>query len=73
MAATPQYKIYSPSGEYVAACKHPSDAGAIVNLYGDGATIRLGHKRIVWTEGQEAQPAGNSYDFVADTIWERTP
>ena len=71
MAAAPQYKIYTASGEYVAACKHPNDAGAIINLYGDGATIRNGHKMIVWREGHEAQPAGDSYDFVAETVFDR--
>jgi len=78
MASAPQFKVYNPSKEYVAACKHVEDAAALVALYGDGATIRSGHTTIVWTEGQETQPAGESFDFVAelahqrlDAIWQR--
>jgi hypothetical protein len=63
--------LYSPSGEYVAACKHAEDAGAVVNLHGEGATIRYDHKHIVWREGREEQQAGDSFDFVATTVHER--
>ena len=67
MAGTPRFKVYSSQGEYVAACKHASDAGALVGLYGEGATIRDGHalKHTVWKEGFEDQPAGESYDYVS--------
>lgn len=73
MAASPKLKVYNASGEYVASCKYPSDAAALVSLYGDGATIRHGHRKTdaVWTEGAESQPAGESYDFVAETVHAR--
>lgn len=64
MAASPRWKVFNPSGEYVASCKHPEDAGMIVSGYGKGATIRDGHTHVVWREGAEEQPAGESYDNV---------
>jgi hypothetical protein len=71
MAESPKYKVYNRHGEYVAACKHAEDAAALVALYGDGATIKHGHRTIVWCEGAESQPAGKSYDFVAQKVYER--
>jgi hypothetical protein len=70
MNASPKLKIYSASGEYLASCKYGEDAAALVAVLGDGTTIRYGYSRqnIVWTEGKETQPAGESYDFVAKTI-----
>ena len=66
MAGSPRWKIYSPTGGYVAACKHAEDAAAVVALHGDGATIRDGHaaRNTVWTEGRDGA-AGESYDEVA--------
>jgi hypothetical protein len=71
MAAAPRWKVYSADGEYLAACKHVEDAAAIVSLRGDGATIRDGHSRAVWTEGAEQTRAYDSYDLVVLTIRER--
>lgn len=71
MAATPRYKVYNAENEYVASCKHPEDAAAIVALNGAGTTIRLGHTGFLWREGQESQPAGESYDYVAQTCYAR--
>jgi hypothetical protein len=73
MAGTPKFKIFNPSGEYVAACKYPEDAAALVDLYGAGSTIRDGHSKadVVWTEGKETQPASESYDFVGTTVEDR--
>lgn len=73
MAATPRYKVYTAGGEYVAACKYPEDAAAILAMRGDGATIRDGHAKsdIVWTEGVDGQ-AGESYDQVAESVYTRT-
>lgn len=69
----PKYKVYSADGEYRAACHHVEDAAAIVATLEVGATIRLGHarKHTVWTEGTEAQPAAESYDYVAETVDDR--
>ncbi len=73
MASTPRFKIFDRDGEYQAATKRPEEAAAVVSLLGEGATIRNGHanNRTVWREGSEAQPAGESYDFVAKTVYER--
>jgi len=70
MAGSPLLKVYSATGEYVAACRYAEDAAAIVALRGEGTTIRLGHtkRQTVWTEGQEAQAAGESYDFVGEVV-----
>ena len=71
MAAAPKWKVYSPDVEYVASCKHAEDAACLVALYGDGATIRFEHYRFVWSEGEEDQPAQDSYDFVAEVCQKR--
>lgn len=70
MAGTPRYKIYRADGEYVAACKYAEESAMLVSMLGDGTTIRDGHSKAqaVWTEGKERQPAGESYDFVAEVI-----
>lgn len=63
--AAPYWKVFNPRGEYVAACKLPEDAAAIIAAYGPGATLRAGHakKETVWTEGVDGV-AGESYDAV---------
>ena len=73
MAATPRWKVYNADGEYIAATKHVEDAAALVALNGNGSTIRDGHskKDIRWMEGTETFPAGESYDRVAISIFNR--
>ena len=71
MAATPEFKVYTADGEYIAACKHIEDAAAVVALYNEGATIRWMHSKIVWKEGAENFPASESYDEVARIVTER--
>lgn len=66
MAASPAYKVYDAGGTYQAACKDIAAAALLMGLYGDGATIRLDHKLVLWTEGAEGQPAFESYDHVAE-------
>ena len=72
MAQAPEFKVYNPQGEYVAACKLACDAAAVVAAYGDGATIRHGHRRAdtLWTDGVDGE-AGESYDRVAHTCHRR--
>jgi hypothetical protein len=41
-----------------------------MDFYGDGSTIRLDHRRIVWTEGKDGK-ASESYDETAIKIKER--
>ncbi len=72
MAASPNYKVYSASKEYMAACKEIEGAAALVSFYGAGATIRSGHSFIVWTEGiNHDGDAGESYDHVANIAQQR--
>jgi len=72
MASAPQWKIFNPAGEYVAATKFAEDAAAVVGLYGDGAQIRLGHAKryTVWTDGVDGS-AGDSYDACAEVLIRR--
>ena len=72
MAATPKYKIFTPDNEYVASCKYVEDAAALVAFRGHGSTIRTGHskKSIVYTNGEDGE-AGESYDVVADIVFNR--
>jgi len=69
MAGTPQWKVYDAQKKYQAACKEVEAAAALASFYGDGATIRLEHSLVVWTEGKDGE-AGESYDAVA-TLAER--
>lgn len=75
MAATPEFKVYLPDGEYVAACKYPEEAGAVVALRGlPGTTIRWGHSKsaTLWTEGEDGDgEAGESFDVVARLCYDR--
>lgn len=66
MAASPQYKVSNPSGEYVASCKYLEDAACLVAFLGAGATIKWLHGPVIWHEGHEDQPASESYDHVRD-------
>jgi len=70
MATTPRFKVYNPSGEYVAAVKHPEDGAAICAAYGPGSQIRDGHKRVVYEDGKDGD-AGNSYDEAAAVVLSR--
>jgi hypothetical protein len=63
MAATPKYKVYDRHGVYQASVKELEGGAVLMLLYGDGATIRLGHDRVLWREGAEEQRAGDSYDY----------
>jgi hypothetical protein len=73
MAGSPRFKIFSATGEYLAATKRPEEAAVLVAFLGHGAEVRDGHavKHCVWREGSEALPASESVDFVASTIWAR--
>lgn len=73
MAASPDFKVYNAENDYRAAFKDASEAAILVAVLGDGSTIRYGHTRkgIVWEEGKEDQPAGESYDHVAEVVYAR--
>lgn len=73
MAAAPKYKVYDRDGKYQASCHEVEAAAFLMSLYGDGATIRTGHEKrwTVWVEGDEKQPADQSWDYVVITVQER--
>ena len=73
MAAAPRWKVYDRYGEYIAACKYPEHAAAILGALGEGTELRSGHNRsrVVWIEGDEILAAGESCDTVADTAYTR--
>ena len=73
MSGTPQIKVFDGQNNYQAACKEVAAAAILVEFYGEGATIRFGHAKadIVWTEGQEDQPATESYDHVGEVTEQR--
>lgn len=75
MAATPRLKVHNPSGEYIASCKHYEDAACLVALYGVGAFVKhadLSRRNdVIWREGSERIPAGESYDEAASIMIER--
>jgi hypothetical protein len=70
MPVSPKWKVYTPEKNYVASVADTEGASLLMDLYGDGSTIRLGHKIIVWTEGKDGQ-ASQSYDQTANKIQER--
>ncbi len=70
MGASPKWKVYDPSNNYVASVRDTDGASLLMDLYGDGSTIRLDHRRIVWTEGADGK-ASESYDETAIKIKER--
>ncbi len=76
MAASPQWKVYTADGQYMASCKYPEHAAILMGsgfMFGEGATIRDGHSRagILWTEGAEGFPASESFDRCVEVMVER--
>jgi hypothetical protein len=70
MGASPKWKVYDANNQYVASIRDTEGASLLMDLYGDGSTIRLDHRRIVWTEGKDGR-ASQSYDETAIKIQER--
>jgi hypothetical protein len=66
-----EWKVYDCDKTYQAACKEPEAAAALAGFYGPGATIKHGHDVIVWREGSEGFPAGESYDRCAEVMQAR--
>lgn len=67
--ATPRIKIFDAEGQYQASTHDYAAAGALMGLYGEGATVRLGHSKadIIWTEGENGS-AYECYELIADAI-----
>ena len=72
MGKTQRWKVYDTFGLYEASAVQPETAAAIVAFLGAGATIRDGHRQIVWYEGHELYKASESFDGVAATILVRS-
>ncbi|MEF8794418.1 hypothetical protein [Thiohalorhabdus sp.] len=70
MAATPPFKIFSPSGDYIASTKYAADAVLLAGLYGDGARVRWPSTggKIIWQEGWEATSGAESADTAAHRV-----
>ena len=68
MASSPRWKIYR-DGEYIGCAKYAEDAAVLVAV--SGGLVRDGHHRIVWREGKEEFPAGESYDRAGAVMRER--
>ena len=69
MAASPDFKIYR-YGTYVAACKHPEDAACLIGM-SSASVVKYRHQQVIWREGQEDQPAGDSWDHAAAVMLSR--
>ena len=74
MAASPALKVYSAEGEYMGSAKEVIGAAVMVQVYGEGSTIRLGHSKslIAWTQGVDGD-ATESYDGTGAIMVDRFP
>lgn len=68
MASSPDWKVYDSMKVYQGCAKEPEAAAVMAEWYGDGSTVRYGHKRIVWTHGVDEL---GSWDSFIDVIDER--
>ncbi len=55
---------------HVASLRYPEDAAAVIAVQAPGAVVKI-NGQIVWREGCETQPAGESYDYAARTMANR--
>ncbi len=72
MAGSPRYKLFTPSGEYVASSKQPELLAACIGLLGQGAKIKDGRNLSItlWIEGIDGI-GFESYDYLAETCYKR--
>lgn len=66
---TPRIKVFDAQGQYQASAHDYAAAACLMGLYGEGATVRLGHskKDVIWTEGKDGSAADN-FDVLAEVI-----
>jgi len=69
MAASPEWKVFTATGEYEACAKSPETAASIVSFLGTGAKIKVLGK-VVWTEVKDGI-AQESYDQTAQVCYQR--
>lgn len=65
-----QYHVCDNCDEVIAILKNPEDAAMLISYLGDGYRIQHNGKN-VWVEGVESQQAGESYEYVAEIVYER--
>lgn len=70
MASSPALKVYDPSGNYVGSAKEVMGASVMAQVYGEGSTIRLGHSKVIYTQGIDGD-ACESYDTTGALMIER--
>jgi hypothetical protein len=70
MVDMPRWELYTKEGVYKASSWEVVLLAPAVGMLGVGATIRLGHRQVCWTEGVDGQ-ACESYDCVANKCSER--
>jgi len=63
-----RYHVNDAEGHLLAGVNKASDGAMFVDAYGPGTTIRKPSGIVLWTEGQETQQAGQSYDHVSDVV-----
>lgn len=72
MSSSPPIKVFR-DGKYVAACHFFEDAAAIAAMT-PGTKVRWHHDGpVIWVEGLEEIPAGESYDRAAQIMELRVP
>ena len=64
------YLVHDQMDQPIAGSIGPEECAMLVACLGDGYSI-VAKNRKVWREGEESQPASESYDFVADTVFAR--
>lgn len=62
---SPDWKLYTAEGEYMASAHDPALLAACIGVLGDGATIRFRHMFTCWTEGLDGFGL-ESYDTVVE-------
>lgn len=64
------FHVFDTAGRLQASTRRTEEAALVVAFLGDGAEVRTGRGRgrVIWREGAESQPAGESYDFAASTM-----
>lgn len=70
MAQSPALKVYDPNGKYIGSAKEVLGAAVMAQVYGEGSTIRLGHSRVLYTQGKDGD-ACESYDSTGALMVER--
>lgn len=75
-----KFHVYDAHGDYIGGTVYASDAAVLVAALGDDATIStapptvdrdIRERNMLWREGSEVAPAGESYDEAARIMLSR--